>query len=795
VLGKRKGKYCQIYNSKGYRPFWEKRIMRISKEILEKPWTASWVFNPDGPLNDFGVFYFRKRLYLKKGAGSFIIHISADNRYHLFVNGESVCRGPCRGDANRWFFETVDIAKFLRTGDNILAVVVWNFGVLRPLAQITLQTCLIVQGNSKKERIVDTRSGNGWKSFYNRAYSPYLEGGDMSHLATGPGERIDGSLYPWGWEKKEFKDDIWSDVKNVFPRALPREIGGGTVPYLVPRPIPFMTEKQQFFKKIVKSEGLNIPSGFLSGRSGLSVPSNSSTSIILDQSFLTTAYPEITVSGGKGSSVTVCYAESLRKGQEKGNRNDVAGKTIKGFSDCFLPDGGENRVFNPLWWRTFRYVQMKIITSEQPLRIQKISSLFTCYPFEEKGSFESSNPELKRIWNVGWRTARLCAHETYLDCPYYEQLQYVGDTRIQALISLYVSGDDRLMRKAIQQFDDSRIPEGLTKSQYPSFYIQVIPPFSLIWINMLSDYFWFRDDPAFVRRFLSDVRLVLKWFEEHIDDKTGLLGPLPWWNFVDWSKEYKGGVPPGGEQGNSAVISMLFINSLIDAAEMEKSVGEYYYVKRYKELAAGIKRSVMKKCWDYKMGLLSDTPAKRQFSQHANVFGILTDTIPRKKQKVVMKKILGNHSLIQCTYYFQFYLHQAVKKVGLGDLYISLLEPWRKMLAMGLTTFAEKPEPTRSDCHAWSAHPNANLLAVVCGISPAEPGFRTVRIEPHLGPLDWAEGNMPHPLGTIKVKIKKTGQYKIDAEITLPKGLKGTFVYRNTSVALKPGRQTLKGIK
>src|SRR5690606_28816680 len=109
----------------------------------------------------------------------------------------------------------------------------------------------------------------------------------------------------------------------------------------------------------------------------------------------------------------------------------------------------------------------------EPLVIERLSSEFTGYPFEENAAFESDDPVLSRIWETGWRTARLCAGETYYDCPYYEQLQYVGDTRIQALISLYVSGDDRLMRKAIRVFDDSRFSEGLTSSRYPTNTLQV----------------------------------------------------------------------------------------------------------------------------------------------------------------------------------------------------------------------------------------------------------------------------------------------------------------------------------
>ena len=106
---------------------------------------------------------------------------------------------------------------------------------------------------------------------------------------------------------------------------------------------------------------------------------------------------------------------------------------------------------------------------------------------------------LSKIWDVGWRTARLCAHETYMDTPYWEQLQYVGDTRIQALLSLYVGGDDRLVKNAIELFDESRMPDGLTQSRYPTMLPQIIPPFSLFWIGMMHDLYTWGGDDALAR--------------------------------------------------------------------------------------------------------------------------------------------------------------------------------------------------------------------------------------------------------------------------------------------------------
>jgi hypothetical protein len=127
---------------------------------------------------------------------------------------------------------------------------------------------------------------------------------------------------------------------------------------------------------------------------------------------------------------------------------------------------------------------------------------------------------------------------------------------------------------------------------------------------------------------------------------------------------------------------------------------------------------------------------------------------------------------------------------GLGDQYIAQLDPWRQMLSLGLSTWAETPEPTRSDSHAWSAHPTFDLLTLVAGIAPASPGFLTIAITPHLGPLPHASATMPTPQGLVQVRYTRlsTGW---KSEVTLPPGLSGTLHWHDQALPLHPGHQTL----
>src|SRR5262249_35437348 len=306
-----------------------------------------------------------------------------------------------------------------------------------------------------------------------------------SYYAAEPRERIDGSVFDWDWDAPERGPrSHWTKPSPIADATLR---GGELVLnnwQLVADPLPAMERKLWPSGKIVRSH--NVAHAELFPETALSIPAHAQASILFDNGELTTAYPELTISGGRGASVRITYAEALKDAKgEKGNRNEIAGKDISGIYDEFLLDGVKDRTFAPLVWRTWRYLQIDITTRNQPLEVKNFRGWFTAFPFVERAKFSSDDPELSAIWSIGWRTARLDAHDTYMDTPYWEQLQYIGDTRIQALISYVVAGDDRLARQAIAAFDLSRMPDGITLSRYPTGLFQAIPTFSLMWVGML----------------------------------------------------------------------------------------------------------------------------------------------------------------------------------------------------------------------------------------------------------------------------------------------------------------------
>ena len=746
---------------------------------------AFWIAHPDADPHEFGVYHYRKSFPLTGVPTVFTIEVSADNRYRLYVNGESVCLGPARGDMNHWRYETVDIAPYLRAGENTLAVQVSFAGGSFPVAQLFARPAFYLRGVAAAGGTVNSNAS--WKVIRNGAHSQIsyddLKWWQWAHgwYAAGGTDRIDGRDYPWGWETPDYDDEMWSWAEELS--AAPWK--------LEPRPIPLLEEKIERFRSIRRSEGGEIHDGFLRGSSDLVIAPRSSVKLLLDMGYLTIGYPELRISGGARSNIKVTYAEALFDSNgKKGNRNEIEGREIEGYWDVFRPGAGQHRLYRPTWMRTYRYVQLELTTSSTPLTLHDYYSVFTAYPFERRASFDSGADSLAAIWDIGWLTSRCCAIETYVDCPYYEQLNYAGDSRVQALISLYLSGDDRLMKDAIRLLAVSMLPEGITQACYPLHPSKeiTIPTYALFLISMLHDYYWHRADDAFLAEHTVTVQSILRWFSGYLDD-SGLLADVDHWNFVDWS--FEGGTPDGavqGEGGRSTLLNLQYAYTLEQAADLFDHLGQPAQAVRWSQQADSVKSRVLEFCWDDSRGLFADTPEKTSFSQHSNIFAVLLHLLAPEQERGLLQKILAESGLTPASTYFKFYLFRALLETGLGDLFFNQLAVWHDMAGLGFSTFGETglPQHDRSDCHAWSAHPIYYFLSLVCGVMPAEPGFKSVRIAPSLGPLNRVSGSVPHPAGDIVVQFERSSR-ALSGLVRLPEVLTGELIWGGERLPLKGG--------
>lgn len=771
----------------------------VNPELLNGRWKAKWVSVPDEPANVFGIYHFRKSFDVGEIPSKFIVHASADNRYKLYLNGKLVSLGPARGDIYNWNFETVDLAPYMQKGRNVLAAVVWNYAEKKPVAQVSFnQTGFILQGNTATEEIVNT--DNTWLCLKNEAYAPW-EKRVPGYYVAGPGELLTASAYPWGWEQPAYEDSHWTNARAGMEGAAKgaRDYPGRL---LVPSPIPPMEMTMERFASVRLVEGVKCPASFLKEKTTVTIPAHTKARLLLDNSKLTTGYLSLLFSKGKEAEIVIGYSEALYEDQvsnttksyslpTKGNRDDVKGKKFVGYEDKLIADGGDARTFTSLWWRTWRYIDLTVTTAAEPLILEDVYGTFSGYPFCSEIAFSApGNDYLNKMLEIGWRTARLCANETYMDCPYYEQLQYFGDTRIQAMITLYNTHDAHMVKNAIEQGRQSIVADGITMSRYPSALHQFISSFSLWWICTGYDYWMYRGDEAYMKTLLPAYRGVLAWYEQWLKPDYSL-GYVPHWFFGDWAEGFPSGEPVREKEGNSAFQDLMYILTLEATAEMEQSIGIPAMAEHYNKIASSMRATIRAKYWDAARGLFADTHDHRSYSQHVNSLAILAGIISGDEATEVMKRTLADTDLIQATIYFRYYVHQALSKAGMGDQLLDNLQIWRDQMALGLTTWAEMPEPTRSDCHAWGASPNIEFFRILLGINSNAPGFKQIRIAPALGDLKEVSGTMPHPQGSITAAYKIDKKGKLTARLTLPDGIKGIFVWKGREYELKAGEQIL----
>lgn len=774
-------------------------------EFPSPRWKAQWIALDSDPRRDLGVFAFRCPLELDSVPESFLVRVSADQRYKLFVNGRLVVFGPQRGDVFHWFYETVDLAPHLKKGRNWIAALVWNFGRWAPMAQHTARTGFVFESTAHGERLntpgqwqIAAMPGWDFKMLYSSPGYFYTD--------VGPGEILDGRAFPDGWETGDERAP--TDWKKPFAGSAAEDRGangGGTPWMLVPRSLPFMKYDLRPVGPAVRRGFASDSAGFLEGLAdGTMLDANgrlggnrlrlrAGERLLLDYQELLCAYPRIALTGPEGAEVVITYAEGLWRIPEpgkwwgeggKGNRNDVQGKAMHGNQDRIIL-GKNTTIFEPLWWRTYRYMLIEVASvpdasESAPVELVSIDCYETGYPLEVESSFEADDANVKPLWDVSVRTAQRCAGEHYFDCPYYEQLQYAGDTRIQTLIGYYLGRDRQLQRNAVEALEWSLMENRLTQSRYPSRQPQVIPPFSLWWALMVYDQMLYdRIDAATLNpRRLEAVNGVLKAYRALVNGEiTG-----PFWQFADWVPAWPAGVPPFGAK--SSVHGLTFALASM-AYKFLQSPDLADLSRHTKQQIAGALGEVA----DHYPGklkhqdghVLAEQETLEHASEHAEALYRLGQAMSGREPDPWPWDSIEKHEAARCTYYFSYYKHLAMFARDDNPFdYLEELKPWREMIENGLSTFAENPEPTRSDCHAWSAHPALGFFQIVAGVTSAAPGWTRATIRPRPGKLRRFKARIAHPDGDLTVQYEE-GKLTIDTPVP------AALTWQGKQADLKPG--------
>jgi alpha-L-rhamnosidase len=770
-------------------------------------WPASWIGLP-GPVDAPALLAFRRRFAVSRRT-RLRVHVTADERYELFLNGERIGRGPERGDLNSWFFDSYDWS--LPTGEHTVVARVSVLGSVGPRAQMSLTPGFFLSPEGDEEnRLLGTGVAN-WEVSIIDGYGFHRP---FSHdfFSIGFNVEITGCRYPWGIEKGNGKE--WLPVRTLLPgadsdlinRYLPTHLlRPAILPGQIDRPFTAVTARA-----VQEPVGLPDPAGvavrgdrlldceaedwegLFRGDGPVTVRAGSARRVIVELGTYLCAYPEVSISGGKGGGVRLHWAESLFDEPDagscnKGRRDEVEGKFFSGVGDTFLPDGGPRRMFETFFWRSGRYLEVLVWTEGEDLTIEGITLRETRYPLQVTCVFTASDPRLATIIPMAIRTLEASAHDSFMDGPYFEQMMWVGDG-VQTVLTHFVLGrDERLVKKSLQMFDSSRMPCGLTRARWPARDTMIIAPYSLYWVQMIHAFAFWRNDLQFVKGLMPGVRAVGDAFLRFLN-RDGIVEISRGWNFVDWSPEWANGIPPGADGGVNAAINWQFVWVLSMISDLEEAVGEPELAARARRLAQELAERVESTFWDESRRLFSDDGEGRSFSEHAQCFAILSGFLSPERLKMIA--LLEDDSLTRATISFSHFLFEAYRAMGSLEAMFPRLNYWYELPKLGLITLPEGPEPTRSDCHCWGAHPVYHYFASILGIRPCALGFREVVIAPQLGPLTLAEGTLPHPNGEIVVKLEREEKH-LAAQVSLPAGITGYLKFDGKVHRLHEGQQNL----
>jgi len=283
------------------------------------------------------------------------------------------------------------------------------------------------------------------------------------------------------------------------------------------------------------------------------------------------------------------------------------------------------------------------------------------------------------------------------DCPYYEQLHYLADARIEALTHLYLTGDTAYVRRSIELFRNSLRPDGLVESRPPSDDPQIIPYFALIWVLMLEDLWDYAGEREreFLQTRLYAMDGTLVYFRDRLRE-DGFVGHVDHWNMVDNGPGWNRGEPPAVLAGESTYLSSLFVLAARTGARLHREVGSPDDAWRWDRVAERVGDAVREAAWDDERGIFLEGPGRHDDppSQHAQLMPLLAGITTERQAARVAERLATDDTLIATKLMQSFYLARALERSGRYDrVHEVVWEPWRRMIDLRLSTCVDLRRP------------------------------------------------------------------------------------------------------
>ncbi len=739
----------------------------------------------------------------------------ADGRYILIVNEHEVARGPVRSDPRQAHYDFVDLSPYLVSGRNVIAITARHFGratswwMPAPPSYTLGGGGVVFEAVIGEELIVSDRT---WRTAPGEAWTPVAVPGDVASL---PLESFDARLHPHTWSERDFDDHEWSAAFEITPfhtgahgfKSPPSEPFGALLP-------PVRTtfpDGERHRAAVVSSH--RVPATdlvvdpvrqvladqhFLRPRPGITITRDAEPSVLLmgyDLGLIAAGTVEMTVSGAvAGTIIDVAAAEHRHEsgaivplGQHSGYR--------------YICSGNGPEIFETFDLIGTRYFQVSVRVPENAAPREPVIDLVVHDRHRrrlEGGSFECSDPLLNQIHDVGLRTVDLCALDAYVDCPTREQRAWTGDSVVHQMVDL-VSNSDWSMAIWHPQLAMMSRSDGMLHMAAASDFAQddrmFIPDWSLHWVRSVFNLYRYTGDRELIAYMMPTVERVLRWFESY-RRPDGLLENVTGWVLLDWSSV--------NSSGCSSTLNALWARALEDLAEMATWLGNLgtaeWAQQRYREV-----RIAFEIFWDESRGVYFDHlvngVSKPQAAQHPGAAALAAGLVPLARIDRVIERLVDRSHLIQHSWvmdsvtveggstgfvhlttgypaptwdvenqmvkaqpFFRYVVHDGLARAGRADLIADLCRDWQVFLEAGESSWPECWQGgTR--CHGWSSTPTRDLIVHTLGITPAEPGYAMVRVEPQLGDLQWAKATVPTPHGPITVEAFADGRVYVDSPV------------------------------
>ncbi|MGH2584932.1 MAG: alpha-L-rhamnosidase C-terminal domain-containing protein, partial [Dehalococcoidia bacterium] len=756
---------------------------------FERPRAAEGLIRLGGipPREMWNRFGFARRSFsLDVVPSSVPARVTADSRFVLFVNGIEVARGPARSMPERLAYCELDLAPYLRTGENVVAAVVRYYG--RPIAwwRPAPPNGQLGYGSFIFEApSIDLATDAGWRWWPAPYTQDVPESGELPNPAT---EIVDGAGMADGWTTPSFDDSRWTPavelragVMTADRLRVPAEPYAAMEPDeiapLTALPVTLTSLGTRAVPLVESGDPVTADTEAQASRGA----GAGQTAVLFDAGGITLATPWVEVEGAAGAVVDLYAGEDLRE-------DGTVEIQPRAYALRYRLGHGEIERIEGFEAVGFRYLSA-VVRGEG--RVRAAGATERRYPRGPEAAFSCSDERLNRIWAMGARTLDVCATDAFLDCPGREQRAWLGDAYIHALLSYVTNNDWRLVRRHLRLCAQSRRSDGLLTMSAAgdlSMVATTIPDYSLHWLRTLARFYEYSGDLETVRELLPTARAIVAAFERYRTE-DGLLRGVPGWVFIDWASTQRSEVV--------GALDALYAAALDDLVMLLAATGDADEAAR----VAGLRdrtRSAFELLWDPERGVYvdaadADGPLGR-VSQHTNAMAILGGCAPPQRWPAMLDAILDERRLVVtptqgdlgvrtgimaqwsdpatlCDFdertnvvaaqpFFSHFVHQAVVMAGHRGLIPSLCLRWWAQIERGNTTFEEywRANPgAASRAHAWSATPAYDLTTHILGVYPLAPGYTRAALRPMFGPLERVSGRVPTPHGLIEVDLTREG--------------------------------------